>query len=95
MGLLVAKQPNVIFSPINNGLPKVERSFRRNFSSSQSKHFLTVFLAFFLPKIEESSSGSATINHPQSPFDLGKSFQALKSMLCRREESDDSPTDFL
>ncbi|KAI5668614.1 hypothetical protein M9H77_18467 [Catharanthus roseus] len=56
MGRLVAKQSNALLLLINKGLPKVERSFRRHSSSRQ--YFLVVFLAFFLPKIEESSSGS-------------------------------------
>ncbi|KAI5675134.1 hypothetical protein M9H77_06084 [Catharanthus roseus] len=57
MDCLVAKEPNALFSPINKGIPKVERAFKRHSSSRQFKHFLAVFLAFFLPKIKESSNG--------------------------------------
>ncbi|KAI5662554.1 hypothetical protein M9H77_21877 [Catharanthus roseus] len=63
MGRLVAKQSNALFPPINEGIPKVERAFRRHSSSRQVKsspeHFLEVFLTFFLLKIKGSSSGSA------------------------------------
>ncbi|KAI5677595.1 hypothetical protein M9H77_08545 [Catharanthus roseus] len=92
MSRLVAKQSKTSFLSINKGLPKVERSFRRHSSSKQFEHFLAVFLAFFLLKIKEAPAALKSINHPQSPFDLRRSFQALKSTLCRREKSEDYPT---
>ncbi|KAI5666698.1 hypothetical protein M9H77_16551 [Catharanthus roseus] len=96
MGRLVAKLPNALCLPINKGLPKVETLQKhlslQQKSSSKFKYFLVVFLTFFLPKIKESSRALPSINHPQSPFHLRRSFQALKLTLCQRKESEDYPT---
>ncbi|KAI5675942.1 hypothetical protein M9H77_06892 [Catharanthus roseus] len=98
MSQLVAKRPEASFLPINKGLPKVEKSFKRRSrwrqvkssrqklfsndllqrSSSEFKHFLEVFIVFFILEIEESSSGFVIIIHQQSPFDLTTSYEALK-----------------
>ncbi|KAI5680829.1 hypothetical protein M9H77_02056 [Catharanthus roseus] len=71
IGRLVAKQPNTLSSPINKGLPKVERSFRRHLSSRQVKSSLSRSSSQKLSNksllIEESSSSSA-IHHLTSKF---------------------------
>ncbi|KAI5649960.1 hypothetical protein M9H77_35965 [Catharanthus roseus] len=95
MSCLVAKQPNTLFPPINKGLSKVERAFRRHSSLRQMKSSLEalpkMFLIFFLPKIEESHAASQSINHPQSPFDLRRSFQAFnKTKVLSQKEVQNS-----
>lgn len=76
MGHLVAKQPNDLFSPINNSHPKVEnhsedtqvegnwKALQKFFLkvlqqrfSAKFKHFLIMFLAFFV-NIEKYSNDS-------------------------------------
>ncbi|KAI5677120.1 hypothetical protein M9H77_08070 [Catharanthus roseus] len=85
MGLLVAKQPSAQFPPINKGIPMVERSWKRHSSLRQVKSSPEALpkssLTKIFLKIQKAPAALQSINHPQSPFDLRRSFQALKSTL--------------
>ncbi|KAI5684249.1 hypothetical protein M9H77_05477 [Catharanthus roseus] len=64
----------------NKGLPQ-SLSISSQYSSPSSSR-----------RSKKATAALQSINHPKSPFNLRTRFQALKSTLCRKEESEDYPT---